>query len=202
MADTVRIQLYLASGTVSIEAPPDSLDTVFERLESFIPQLADAYADFAPLDSEDPQDGSEDEEVPEGETNSDPTTATPASRTKRGSRRDSKKETSRRVDLGLDEAQRNAFRQFFADKTPKGQNDQVLTIMYWLQKEAGTASLDRDQIFTGFRTVDAPVPGRIGSVLSNLRIAGMVVPQDDGKYVLHHVGEDHVKFKLPKKKSV
>ena len=195
MADIVRIQLDLASGTVSIEAPPESLDSVFEKLESFLPQLADAYADFAPLDADDGDDGEE------GSGAAETSSATPNPKAKRGTRRDSSKETYRSVDLGLNESQRNAFRQFYADKTPKGQNDQVLTIMYWLQREAGTASLDRDQIFTGFRTVDAQVPGRIGSVLSNLRIAGMIVPQDDGKYVLHHVGEDYVKFKLPKKKT-
>jgi hypothetical protein len=202
MSDTVKIQLDLATGTVNIESPADSLDVVFEKLGAFLPQLADAYAEFAPAEGDDTDITGNDEQS-DSETSEMPTTQKSAavSRAKTSSRRESHKETYKSADLKLDEGQRNAFRQFFADKAPKGQNDQLLTIVYWLQREGEKSSVDKDEIFTGFRTVDAPVPGRISSVLTNLRLEGMVVPQDDGKYVLHHVGEDHVKFKLPKKKA-
>jgi hypothetical protein len=210
MADVVRIRLDLSAGTVDVEAPPESLDSVFEKLGAFIPQLADAYSAFSGGTTDDDEstdeaelDEADDSTGSDTDSSEEPATAasgrSTASRRAEGKAKDKYRETYKSVDLKLDEGQRDKLRQFFSDKSPKGQSDQILTIMYWLDKEGHLPAVNKDEIYTAYRTVDAPVPGRIGSVLSNLRIAGQVVARDDGRYALHHVGEDYVKYKLPKK---
>ena len=73
--------------------------------------------------------------------------------------------------------------------------------MYWLIKEAKKQSLTKDEIYTGLKTVNARIPARISSVLSNLMLDGKVIP-DGGKYALHHTGEDYVVYDMPEKKAV
>jgi hypothetical protein len=205
MADLVKIQLDLSSGAINVEAPPEALDSVFERLGAFLPQLSDAYGAYR-AESNPPSDGGEGRtQTPPhpsgGELGASAETDTKSqdngsAKGKRGTRAATSKETYKIVDLGLDGAQRDAFRQFYESKGPQSQNNQVLTVMYWLITEGGKTVVDVDDIFTGLRTVEEAIPARISSVLSNLRIAGYIVRQGNGD-VLHHTGEDFVRLRLP-----
>lgn len=48
MADNVTIQLNMTNGEIHIQAPAESLDTIFDKLEAFLPKLADIRTEYVP----------------------------------------------------------------------------------------------------------------------------------------------------------
>jgi hypothetical protein len=196
----VRVHLTLGKVEIEIESPRESLEMVFDR----VAKLIEALPNSAP--SVERMVGQPDSEPPQMEpiTSVNSAAASPATHTdepdqkKRKSLPASKPERLHTVDLGLSSEQRDSFREFYKQKAPSGQNDQVLTVMRWLTKTLGGPHLSRDQIFTGLRTVDEKVPKRLGSVLSNLHVLGFILIDKDG-YIIHHTGEDRVDKDLPAK---
>lgn len=188
MSDNVKIQIDLQSGSVLIEAPADSLDRIFDRLALFIPAIAESHKAGA--------DEQENQEAPTSHDDRHVEQKPKAPSKPKATRK--RAETYKPVELGLSGEQRQAFKEFCAEKKPSSQNDQALVIMYWLSKEAGKESLTREEIYTGFRTTGLRVPGRISSVLSNLMLEGAVI-SEGGTYRLHHTGEDRVTYDLPTK---
>jgi len=200
MADNVTIQLNMASGEVLIQAPAESLDTIFNKLETFLPKLADVHGKYAPDTVEDASVEEDTRLQPQVlHEKNEHTEIVPKNSVKRKRTASSKKaETFSMVDLGLDETARTALRTFYSEKNPKNQNEQLLVVMAWLKEHARKDSVTKDEIYTGLRTVEAKIPARISSVLSNLGIEGKITGDADG-YRIHHTGEDFVKFNLPKK---
>ena len=152
MSDIVKINIDLNSGAVNIEAASESLNMIFDRLESFLPSSS------------------------------------------------AKPETFKTVELGLNADERQAFKDFYAEKSPSGQSDHVLTVIYWLIKNTNRESLSKDEVFTGLRTVNEKAPKRLTSVLSNLAISSYIIKSGSNSS-LHHIGEDYVERDLPKKKA-
>ncbi|MBT1063034.1 hypothetical protein KJY73_05570 [Bowmanella sp. Y26] len=201
MSDVVKINIDLNSGAVNIEAASESLDMVFDRLESFLPSLIEAKTQFSNSNSEeddaDSINGQSESGGDEKKDTSEQKSKSPAKpkRTSSG-----KAETYKTVDLGLDAGQRQAFKDFYAEKSPSGQSDHVLVVIYWLVKNTGKEYLTKDEIFTGLRTVNEKAPKRLTSVLSNLLLASHII-KDGTNSGLHHIGEDYVERDLPKKKG-
>lgn len=198
MADNVTVQINIANGEVLIQSPPEYLDTIFTRLETFLPNmlLEQSKLVSASGDKSIDEQGESREELPSSDFND--STATPSHGAKRKRSATSKKpESYKSVDLGLDEKQRVEFRDFYKSKSPKSQNEQILVIMYWLKNSGKKDAVTKEEIYTALRTVDAKIPARISSVLSNLGIEGRITSDENG-YHLHHTGEDFVKFDLPK----
>lgn len=199
MSDIVKISIDLNNGSVNIEASSESLETIFDRLENFLPSLIDAKSRFPADDSErtgetfKPEAEVDIEELEPVEKNSKPVV-------KSRKTSSSKPETYKTVELGLDADQRQSFKDFYAEKSPAGQSDHVLTVIYWLIKNTGKEYLTKDEIFTGLRTVNEKAPKRLSSVLSNLGIASYIV-KDGVNSGLHHIGEDYIERELPKKKA-
>ena len=48
MADNVTIQLNMTNGEIHIQAPAESLDTIFDKLEAFLPKLAGIRTEYVP----------------------------------------------------------------------------------------------------------------------------------------------------------
>lgn len=200
MSENVTIQMNITSGEILIQAPAESLDTIFDKLENFLPSMVAVKTKFeneAPKEAEAPQETKEDAISREDNL---PDVAVKSTPKKKRSASSKKAESYKIAELGLSEQQRQAFREFYNDKSPKSQNEQILVIMYWLKNNGGKEALSKDDIYTGLKTVDAKVPARISSVLSNLGIEGRITSDSDG-YRLHHTGEDFVKFDLPKKEG-
>jgi hypothetical protein len=199
MTDIVKINIDLNSGAVNIEAASESLNMIFDRLESFLPSLIEAKSQFSNRENED----EEAEEV--GGESTDDGSGTPAepkgnppTKPKRTS--SAKPETFKTVELGLNANQRQAFKDFYAEKSPTGQSDQVLTVIYWLIKNTDKEALSKDEVFTGLRTVNEKAPKRLTSVLSNLALSSQIT-KNGANSGLHHIGEDYVERDLPKKKA-
>ena len=200
MADNVTIQINMTNGEIHIQAPAESLDTIFDKLETFLPKLADIRTEYVPekTDFITVEEGNHSASVAE---KSEQTDIPFKNSTKRKRASSSKKtETFNMVELGLDENSRYALREFYSEKNPKNQNEQLLVVMDWLKRNAGKTSVTKDEIYTALRTVEAKIPARISSVLSNLGIEGKITGDADG-YRIHHTGEDFVKFNLPKKEG-
>ena len=195
MPDLVRIQVDLTAGSASVEAPTDALDAAFERLEAFLPTLAAARSVAAAetLDPSPASNGARPSIEVEG--------AVVAEATKSQKRRASSKTgTYNTIDLGLDEPQRESFRQFFSSKVPKGQSQQVLTVMAWLKQNGGRPIVSYDDIFTSLRIVNARIPKSLSGVLTNLKTAAHVVG-DNSQFAVTAPGEDFVKFDMPAQKK-
>lgn len=195
MSENAKISIDLKAGAIQIDSPVSHLDSIFDRLETLVSNLADYYNYQNESDLDD-NDSEDDDAV---DTNG--SSSNGQDKPKRGKRGSGKKETYNTIDLGLNEEQRQKFREFFQEKNPSSQNDQVLVIMHWLKNNANRGNISTDEIFTGFRTANVKVPGKLSSVLGNLVGRGMVSNVGAKQYSLTHVGEDHVTYNLPKKKE-
>lgn len=199
MTEQAKISICLSTGEVTIEAPSSALGEIFDRLESFVPRLREIAQSAKEHESQtaggDSSEGDAQPVVKAGEL------ATGASKkSKAGKGSSGKPESYKAVDLKLTQDQRAAFKEFYNSKAPETQNDHILVVMYWLLQNTDREKVTMDEIFTGLRTVDAKIPKRISSVLSNLAI-GAYISKENSEPKLLHVGEDHVLHNLPKKKG-
>jgi hypothetical protein len=199
MSNIVKINIDLNSGAVNIEAASESLNMIFDRLESFLPSLIDAKTQFSNGEDESGETGEVSGEISndESDVSVEPKGKTPDKPKKSPS---AKPATFKMVELGLDAEERQAFKEFYAEKSPSGQSDHVLTVIYWLIKNTDKETLNKNEVFTGLRTVNEKAPKRLTSVLSNLALSSYITKNgaDSG---LHHIGEDYVERELPKKKA-
>jgi len=202
VTEQVKINLNLSTGEVAIEAPASALDSIFDRLESFLPKLVSEFelneANQREPNSETDASASEDEgngteeQMP---TKADEQKKAPKKRSSKPS--STKPQSYKTVDLGLSPQERAEFKDFYISKAPKTQNDHVLVVIYWLLKNTDREKLTVDEIFTGLRTVGERIPKRITSVLSNLSI-GSYITKENNEPTLLHIGEDYVDHDLPK----
>lgn len=196
MTDPVQIKIDLASGTFEVAAPASDIGTIFDKIESFLPKMS---ALFGGRNGGGVPGGLAEQQQTGGSRSAeaDVDAQKPASKRKSGSKA---KETYKQIDFDMDDAKRAEFRNFFTDKSPTGQNDQTLVIMYGLSTMAGLPTVGWNEIFSGFRLLNTKVPAKISSVLGNMVGGGLVVNAGTGRYKLTHVGEDRVKLDLPSKK--
>jgi hypothetical protein len=205
MAGPVKIKVNLSAGTINVEADAENIGAVFDRLDSFVPRLSEAYErstkesvqkrQAAPLS---PSAASEiSPSIDANQTNSKEQKA----EARKASKSTKAKEVYTPVDLGLSEAQRTELRDFYTSKQPNNQNEQTVVLMDWLKREGNKSTVSWNDIFTAFRTVGAKSPGKISSVLGNMVGLSWVRSAGNGQFEIIHVGEDYVKFDLPKTKS-
>lgn len=199
MTDIVKINIDLNSGAVNVEAASESLNMIFDRLESFLPSLIDAKSQFSNGEGGEGEAGEGGEEIVDEEAAApvELKGKTPAKPKRTSS---AKPETFKTVELGLNADERQAFKEFYAEKSPSGQSDHVLTVIYWLIKNTNRESLSKDEVFTGLRTVNEKAPKRLTSVLSNLAISSYIIKSGSNSS-LHHIGEDYIERDLPKKRE-
>jgi hypothetical protein len=201
MAEPVKIRVDLAAGIVEVEADASNIDAIFDRLDAFIPRLSEAYGRPTRENGSASTIGG----AASSASNLDrPTADAPANNTEqkvdtRKTKKGSKgKEVYSAVELGLTEGQRQDLRDFYASKQPQSQHEQIAVLMDWLKREANKSTASWNDIFTAFRTVNVKSPAKISSVLGNMVGLSWVKNVGEGQYALIHVGEDYVKFDLPK----
>lgn len=201
MAEPVKIRVDLATGTIEVAADASNIDAIFDRLDAFIPRLSEAYGRPAKEDKPasstvgsppttpnlDRPDGASSANIPEQKSD--------ARKVKKGSKG---KEAYSAVDLGLTEEQRQELRNFYTSKQPQSQHEQIAVLMDWLKREGNKSTASWNDIFTAFRTVNVKSPAKISSVLGNMVGLSWAKNIGEGQYALIHVGEDYVKFDLPR----
>lgn len=183
-----KVAVDLRARTFSVEVPDDKLDSILDRLE----QIFDGYNGGEEADNTPPRVALPNEMQPSE-------AATPNRGTRKRGRSSSggKLKSWQIVDLGLDEDQRAKLRQFFADKAPKGQGEEVAVISAKLSEMTGSKTFNGYQIHSALKIVDRPTPKNLTAVFGNMKRDGL------GDYkgldlIVNHYTEDYVKFKLPK----
>jgi len=190
MSDIVKIDINLREGKILIEAPESALNTAFEKVDHIFNKFSGQIKPFE-------QPGNPKEEQYASDTEqSDVNT---------GKKRSSKSRPKNipTVDLKLSREQWEAFRTFYNQKSPHNQNSTVLVVMYWLIKNTERKSVSDQEILSGIKVVEGAIPKRLESVIANLKIGSYVLSdkEDKEKFILHHLGENFVENKLPKKEA-
>lgn len=199
MAGPVKIRVDLSAGTIEVEADAENIDAVFNRLDAFIPRLSEAYNRSTNEGNLPSSNGVAHSATPK---NDQPSGSLGQSEQKAEPKKAAKgKEVYEVVDLGLTEAQRQEMRSFYGSKQPGSQHEQIAVLMDWLKRECNKSTVTWNDIFTAFRTVNVKSPAKISSVLGNMVGLSWVKNVGSGQYALIHVGEDYVKFDLPKEKG-
>lgn len=204
MAGPVKIRVDLSAGTVEVEADAENIDALFDRLDVFIPRLSEAYGRPTEEDQMPYSKGmspSAPAKLGQSADADPPNPIEQKGEVRKVAKAPRGKEVYTPVDLGLTETQRNEMREFYTSKQPKGQNEQIAVLMDWLKREGNKSMATWNDIFTAFRTVGVKSPAKISSVLGNMVGLSWVRNVGNGQYELIHVGEDYVKYDLPKAKS-
>src|SRR5208282_1748785 len=181
MAENVRVNIDLSTGNVSIDCAEAAFESTLNRVFEFLPKLAafrSAQKTSGAALAQDPpaQLADTGEATAAGKR---PPKRTPAP-------------VYKMTDLGVDDDIKRNFKKFFEAKKPKNQNDQVLLCAFWLNKTVGRDTFTDDDVFTALRSAGAlKIPGRIESVISNLKLENKL-GGDGGKYRITHIGEDFV----------
>jgi hypothetical protein len=184
MAETVKVNIDIASGSVAIECPETAFESILKQVADLMPNLAS----FRSAIGQQPVPNSNNVTLLQPDDES-------ASGGKRGSKR-KQLPVYKTSDLGVDDEAKRAFKKFFESKNPKSQNDQVLLCAFWINKTLGRESFTDDDIFTALRAAGVPkIPARIESVISNLKLENKLVGER-GKYRINHIGEDFVNNEL------
>ncbi len=201
MAGPAKIRVDLATGTIEVEADASNIDAIFDRLDAFIPRLSEAYGrptteGNAPSS---PGGSAQTKQNSDHSADESPVNVVEQKNDVRKASKSSKgKEVYSVVDLGLSEEQRQQLRDFYTSKQPQTQNEKIAVLMDWLKREGNKPTATWNDIFTAFRTVAVKSPAKISSVLGNMVGLSWVKNVGGGQYDLIHVGEDYVKFDLPK----
>lgn len=187
IVSTSKVVVDLTARTFSVEVPDDKLDAVLDRLEEM---FSNGRVPGPTIDR------AGDETQPEADDA--PASAPQAKGGKKRSRSGGagKVKSWNIVDLGLDEAQRSELRRFFADKAPRGQNEEIAVLAAKLSELSGQKSFNGDQIHSALKIVDRPTPKNMTAVFGNMKKGGL----GDYKgldFIVNHYTEDYVKFKLP-----
>jgi hypothetical protein len=102
------------------------------------------------------------------------------------------------VDTLLDEKGRAALKEFYNQKQPNGQNEQVAVLTYKLKELTGRPGFNGNEVYTALQVVGARTPGNLAAVFGNMATSGY------GRIVdkAFHPGfktDDLVKLDLPRK---
>ncbi|TET21258.1 MAG: hypothetical protein E3J71_10535 [Candidatus Stahlbacteria bacterium] len=186
MSDVIKIHIDLSTGSVDIEAPASALDDVFIKLETFLPRLSQAH---------------EQKSIPskEAEIKEEPTAKPTKEKPSKGKgARKSKPQDLEKVELGLDDKQKGELQKFWEEKSPKIQNEKVLTIIYWLTQNTEKKYFSLNETYTALRLVGSPVPASLFGVFINLDLAGLAERKKETCKILPK-GENVVIHELPRK---
>jgi len=187
MTDNVKVNIDVSTGNIGIDCPEAAFEGILNRVVELLPKLAAFRSAQKPNGAAGAQDPPPAQLVDPGET---------AAAGKRLPKR-TPAPIYKMTDLGVDDDIKRTFKKFFEAKKPKNQNDQVILCAFWLNKTVGRETFTDDDIFTALRSAGAPkIPGRIESVISNLKLENKL-GGERGKYRITHIGEDFVNNDLP-----
>lgn len=112
-------------------------------------------------------------------------------RRKNGTKGPSKVRTYKTVELGLDAASREDIKAFFADKSPKGQSNEVAVLVVKLQEKMGKSNFSLDEVHSAFRIVNRPTPKNLVAVFGNMKRDG-IAGYENYEVHVNSFTEDHV----------
>lgn len=191
---TSKIAVDLRARTFEIEVPDDRVDEVLNRLEALLklPVPADLPDKSAPKSEEISSDDAPREDD-NGKVDSD-------SGGRKRSKSAIKPKSYNLVELGLNEAQRAAVRDYYAEKNPIQQNDSVAVLGVKLAEFLGRSAFSADEIHSAFKIVNQPTPRNLIAVFGNMKRDGRAAYSENKVHINSHT-EDYVKFHMKKSKE-
>lgn len=190
MAD-IKLKLDVIEGTLEVECNGDDFEAVMSHAEKMLEKFTDTKVQTRPAKKKTYEDlegtsGAQNNPV---EQNQD----TPKSKRKRGS---GKSANWKILDNLLDAGQRQQLQQFYAEKSPGKQNDQVAVLAYKLKEMLGREGFDGNEIHTAFQVVGKKTPANLTGVFGNMTGEGLG-KIDDKKWTPNFKSDDLVKHDLP-----
>ncbi|TIM64927.1 MAG: hypothetical protein E5Y58_25745 [Mesorhizobium sp.] len=102
------------------------------------------------------------------------------------------------VEALLDEPGRASLKDFYRDKRPRNQNEQVAVLAFKLKELTARPGFDGHEIHTAFQIVNAKTPRNLVGVFGNMTGSGLGKVMDK-KFIANFKAEDIVKHDLPPK---
>lgn len=106
--------------------------------------------------------------------------------------------TRKPVDNLLSEEQRTHLREFYSQKAPSKQNDQVAVLAHKLKQMLGRSGFDGNEIYTAFQVVGTKTPANLAGVFGNMTALGFGKVEDK-KWIPNFKSDDLVNHDLPAK---
>lgn len=94
---------------------------------------------------------------------------------------------------------KESLTDFLRRTQPKNQNEQVLAIVYWLDKVAEVGPVTYDKVFTGFRLAELKVPGSLAGKISQTGSKTWLRDTKSNSVTLSVNGEDKVLHEMMKR---
>lgn len=194
MAD-IKLKLDLIEGTLEVECTGEDFDAVIARSEAML----EKYKAAVPAPTQRPAAALEEPEEPGGQNDEEVevSVSEPKPKRKRG-KGTAKVANWKPVDNLLSEEQRTELREFYAQKAPSKQNDQVAVLAHKLKEMLGRDGFDGNEIYTAFQVVGTKTPANLTGVFGNMSALslGKVV---DKKWTPNFKSNDLVNLELPAK---
>lgn len=189
----IKLRIDVKDGTVEIEADAESFGDVMERAEGILDKFASIER---PIDNtNDAEENKLDDTDKTSATNDQGKDSKPKRRRTAGG---GKVANWKMIDDLLDEQQRSALKEFFAEKKPSNQNEQVAVLLFKLKELTGRDRFDGNEIHTAVQIVGKKTPGNLTAVFGNMATLGLG-SQVDKKFVPNFKTDDLVKHDLPPK---
>ncbi len=199
MAEDVKIKIDINSGVLEVEAPLSAVEGLLQRLEQFLPNLAQVRGgrphkpESAPVAQR--RQTSEKPVADESE---------PTVPVRKASRAPRKEVGELRIlpNLNLRPNGKQSLRAFYEEKDPKSNERGFAVIVYYLKRILEVETVTLNHVYTALKDVGLKVPTRLPTVLSNsARRHGWIDTRtkDDIKITIH--GENFVEHDLPPKSA-
>lgn len=103
-------------------------------------------------------------------------------------------------ELNLRPVGKKSFRDFYAEKQPATQMDQIAVAVYYLRVTLETEVVSANHVFTCFKDVSVKVPPDLPQIIRNCRRQkGWVDPAAEDGITITTQGQNHVEHDLPPK---
>jgi hypothetical protein len=98
---------------------------------------------------------------------------------------------------------KQSLKQFFAEKAPKSDMEQILVLVYYMQQTLGRTVIGPGHILTAFKHVEKPVPVDIRATVRNMKRAKAWLTFTDMEALrVGTNGANHVEHELPSRKKL
>lgn len=195
----VTLSISLADGTVAIEADPDQIEEVTASAIKLIEALSATQHHAATRQvkltaTESNEKTKKSEAIVPAETELE---IKAKARTKKGT---VKSKNWQHFPGLLSHDGWNEVKNFYDEKMPSGQNEQVAVFVAKLSKILDRKGFDGNEIHSAFKSLGIKTPANLMGVLGNMASLGLG-HTSDGKFQLDFKGQQLVDIELPRSKA-
>lgn len=189
----VLLKLDASAGTIEIEADADQFESAATRAVELLRSLSGAGLAYTNPSSE--------KTIAETKAQTSKQTGTKSAEKKPAKRKSSGVRNLNVVEDLLNEEQREELREFYAEKSPKSQTEQVSVLCVKLMEMKEMERFTADDVYTALQAVHEETPKNLAATFNNMITRNDFGKMEDGAFVPNFVCKDFVKLRLPKENS-